>query len=59
MERWITTERLLTELERVCAVAGRPPKVLRMDNGPELAAQAPQQFCAGKVGWSCIPRGTP
>ena len=34
----------------VFAAAGGPPKVLRMDNGPELVSQALQQFCHGKVG---------
>jgi putative transposase len=36
VERSITAERLIAELERVFAVAGGPPLVLRMDNGPEL-----------------------
>ena len=35
------------------------PKVLRMDNGPDLVSQALQQFCEGKVGLSYIPPGTP
>jgi putative transposase len=47
VERSITAERLVEELERVFAAAGGPPKVLRMDNGPELVSQALQQFCAG------------
>jgi putative transposase len=59
VERSIIAERLVTELERVFAVAGGPPKVLRMDNGPALVSQALQQFCAGKVGLSYIPPGTP
>lgn len=59
VERSITAERLVTELEAVFAGAGTPPKVLRMDNGPELVSQALQQFCAGKVGLSYIPPGTP
>jgi hypothetical protein len=33
VERSITAERLVTELETAFAVAGGPPKVLRMDNG--------------------------
>ncbi len=45
VERSITAERLVAELERVFAVAGGPPQVLRMDNGPELVSQALQQFC--------------
>jgi transposase InsO family protein len=57
VERSITTERLVIELEDVFAAAGGPPKVLRMDNGPELVSQALQQFCDGKVGLSYIPPG--
>jgi len=59
VERSITAERLVPELEKVFAVAGGPPKVLRMDNGPELVSQALQGFCKGKVGLSYIPPGTP
>ena len=59
VERSITAERLVTELERVFAAAGGPPMVLRMDNGPEMISQALQQFCAGKVGLSYIPPGAP
>ena len=58
VERSITAERLVDELEPVFA-AGGPPKVLRMDNGPEFISQALQQFCEGKVGLSYIPPGTP
>jgi putative transposase len=59
VERSITAERVVTELEGVFTAAGGPPKVLRMDNGPELVSQALQQFCHGKVGLSYIPPGTP
>jgi putative transposase len=45
VERSITAERLVTELKTVFATAGGPPKVLRMDNGPEFISQALQQFC--------------
>ena len=58
VERSITAERLVDEVEAVFA-AGGPPKVLRMDNGPEFISQALQQFCEGKVGLSYIPPGTP
>ena len=58
VERSITAERLVADLERVFAAAGGPPMVLRMDNGPELVSQALQQFCDGKVGLSYIPPGT-
>lgn len=61
VERSITAEKLVTELERVFARTGGPPKVLRMDNGPEMISQALQRFCAGKTGPLYIPpdnRGT-
>ena len=59
VERSITADRLVDELEKVFAMAGGPPKVLRMDNGPELVSQALQRFCERKVGMSYIPPGTP
>ena len=58
VERSITTDRLVTELEAVFATTGGPPKVLRMDNGPELVSQALKRFCADRVGLSYIPPGT-
>ena len=57
VERSITAERLVAELDAVLATAGGPPKVLRMDNGPELVSQALQRFCDGKMGMSYIPPG--
>ncbi len=51
VERSITADRLITELEKCFAAAGGPPMVLRMDNGPELISQALQSFCAGR--WGC------
>lgn len=59
VERSITGDRLVDELERVFATAGGPPMVLRMDNGPEMISQALQAFCEEKVGLSYIPPGTP
>lgn len=59
VERSITGDRLVDELERVFTIAGGPPMVLRMDNGPEMISQALQAFCEGKVGLSYIPLGTP
>jgi putative transposase len=59
VERSITAERLVAELEAVFGAAGGPPKVLRMDNGPELVSQALQRFCGGKVGLYYIPPGAP
>jgi len=38
VERAITAERLAIEFEDAFAAAGGPPKVLRMDNGPELVS---------------------
>jgi putative transposase len=57
VERSITAERLIEDLERSFATADGPPMVLRMDNGPEMISQALQQFCDGKVGVSYIPPG--
>lgn len=59
VERSITAERVVPELETVFAAAGSPPRVMRMDNGPEFISQALQRFCKGKVGMSYIPPGTP
>ena len=59
VERSITAERLVIELQDAFAAAGGPPKVLRMDNGPELVSAALQRFCENKVGLSYIPPGTP
>ena len=59
VERSITAERPVTELEEAFAVAGGPRKVLRMDNGPELVSQALQQFCEDKAGLFYIPPGEP
>ncbi|MGW4068944.1 DDE-type integrase/transposase/recombinase [Nocardia grenadensis] len=58
-ERSITAERLVVELERVFAAVGGPPKVLRMDNGPELISDALQQFCTDRVGIVYIAPGMP
>jgi uncharacterized RmlC-like cupin family protein len=59
VERSITAECLVAELETVFTSAGGPPKVLRMDNGPELVSAALQRFCEHKVGLSYIPAGEP
>jgi hypothetical protein len=44
-ERSITAERSALELKKAFILAGGPPKVLRMDNGPEMASQVLQRFC--------------
>jgi putative transposase len=59
VERSITAERLVSELETAFTVAGGPPKVLRTDNGPELVSQALQRFCENKTGMVYIPPGCP
>lgn len=59
VERSITAERLVAELETVFVGRGGPPRVLRLDNGPEMISQALQQFCDDKIGLSYIPPGTP
>lgn len=59
VERSITAERLVAELQEVFTARGGPPKVLRMDNGPEMISAALQQFCADRVGIVYIPPGTP
>jgi transposase InsO family protein len=59
VERSITGEDLVDELEKVFASAGGPPQVLRLDNGPEMISQALQRFCDGKAGMSYIPPGCP
>ncbi len=50
---------MVAEPAKVFNLAGGPPRVLRMDNGPEFISQALQQFSDGKTGMSCIPPGTP
>ena len=59
VDRSITAERLIEELEKVFAIWGGPPMVLRLDNGPEFISEALRAFCAGSVGISYIPPGTP
>jgi transposase InsO family protein len=58
VERSITAERLVIELETAFATAAGPPRALRMDNGPHLVSQAPQRFCENRVGLQ-YPPGTP
>ncbi|MFW0795307.1 hypothetical protein AAFP30_15945 [Gordonia sp. CPCC 205515] len=36
VDRSITAQRLIEELEKVFAIWGGPPLVLRMDNGPPV-----------------------
>jgi putative transposase len=48
-----------TPRKRVFAVAGGRPKVLRMDNGPELVSQALQRVCDHRGRVALHPAGTP
>nr|WP_260938754.1 IS3 family transposase [Mycolicibacterium llatzerense] len=59
VERSITGERLVEELKKVFAANGGPPKVLRLDNGPEMVSQALQRFCENRTGMVYIPPGCP
>ena len=59
VERSITGEHLVEELKAVFAAHGGPPKVLRLDNGPEMVSQALQRFCEHKTGMVYIPPGCP
>jgi putative transposase len=59
VERSITGERLIDELDRLSAQRGTHPAVLRCDNGPELACSAMADWSAGQVGLHFIPPGEP
>ena len=48
VERSITGERLVEELKKVFAAVGGPPRVLRMDNGPELVLKHCNGFATGR-----------
>jgi hypothetical protein len=50
VERSITAERLVAELEGVFAAAGGAPMVLRMDNGPELIPKRCNSFVLARSG---------
>lgn len=59
VERSITGEDLIAELDRLAAQHGAYPAVLRCDNGPELACSAMADWAAGRVGLHFIPPGEP
>ena len=48
VDRSITADRLIEELEKTFAIWGGPPMVLRMDNGPEFISEALQTFRIGR-----------
>ena len=59
VERSITAPCLTRELDRIVAVRGRTPKVLRMDNGPEMISQALAHWAEGRTDLCYIPPGEP
>ncbi|BAX91052.1 integrase [Mycobacterium shigaense] len=59
VERSITGEHLIAELDRLAGQRGTYPAVLRCDNGPELACSAMTDWAAGQVGLHFIPPGEP
>ncbi|MBF6150375.1 IS3 family transposase, partial [Nocardia nova] len=58
VERSITADRLIDELDRI-AVGRGYPAVLRCDNGPELAAAVMADWAGERVGLAFIPPGQP
>jgi hypothetical protein len=59
VERSITGERLIAELDRLAGDRSGYPTVLRCDNGPELACAAMADWAHGHVGLHFIPPGEP
>jgi putative transposase len=58
VERSITADRLIDELDRIAAGRGYPA-VVRRDNGPELACSAMADWARERVGLAFIPPGQP
>lgn len=58
VERSITADRLIDELDRIAIDRGYPA-VLRCDNGPELAAAVMAEWAGERVGLAFIPPGQP
>jgi transposase InsO family protein len=58
VERSITADNLIDELDRLAAQRGYPT-VVRCDNGPELACAAMADWASNRVGLSFIPPGQP
>ncbi|EUA04203.1 integrase core domain protein [Mycobacterium kansasii 824] len=59
VDRSITGEDLIDELDRIAAQRGTYPNVLRCDNRPELACAAMANRADGHVGLHFIPPGEP
>jgi putative transposase len=58
VERSITADRLITELDRLAARRGYP-QVLRSDNGPELACHTMADWARQHLSQAFIPPGEP
>jgi putative transposase len=59
VERSITGEDLIADLDRLAGQRGTYPTVLRCDNGPELACAAMAHWAGCQVGLHFIPPGEP
>jgi len=59
VERSITGEDLIAELDRLAAQRGTHPAVLRCDNGPELACAAMTDWARDHIDLHFIPPGEP
>ena len=59
VQRSITGENLIAELDWLAAGRGTYPAVLRCDNGPELACVAMADWANSRVGLHFIPPGQP
>jgi len=60
VERRIDSDRTVSVLDRIVTARGRPPELVRMDNGPELTANALRDWCRlGGSGASYIEPGSP
>ena len=59
VERSITGDHLIGELDRLAAQRGTFPAVLRCDNGPELACGAMADWASGHVALHFISPGEP
>ena len=57
VERSIAGEHLIGELDPVAVDRGSHPRVLRCDNGPDLACDAMADWAAGRVGLHFTPPG--
>ena len=60
VSRSIDADRTVSVLERIVGERGRPPELVRMDNGPELTANALRDWCRfSGSGASYIEPGSP